>query len=75
VQNNLLFETDYPKIKGFVTDGPNTPELGDQSPGNIALFTGWQLVKAYMKKNPSITLQQLIAINGQKLFEDSMYRP
>jgi len=75
VQNNMLFETDYPKIKGFVTDGPNTPELGDQSPGNIALFTGWQLVKAYMKKNPSTTLQQLIAINGQKLFEESKYRP
>ena len=74
-QDNLLFETDYPKIKGFVTEGPNTPELGDQSPGNIALFAGWQLVKSYMKHHPETTLPQLIALNGQKLFEESKYKP
>ena len=75
IQDNLLFETDFPKIKGFLTDGPNTPELGDQSPGNIALFAGWQLVKSFMKHHPETTLPQLMVMNGQKLYEESKYKP
>jgi hypothetical protein len=75
IQDNLLFETDYPRIKGFLTDGPNTPELGDQSPGNIALFAGWQLVKSYMEHHPKTTMPQLLAINGQRLYEESKYKP
>ena len=73
--NNLLYETDYQKIKSFVSEGPKTMELGDDSPGYIALFSGWQIVKAYMKKNPDTTPKQLLALNNRKLFEASKYKP
>ncbi len=73
--NNLLYESDYQKIKSFVSEGPKTMELGDDSPGYIALFTGWQIVKAYMEKNPETTLKQLISLDNRKVFESAKYKP
>src|SRR4030095_3734969 len=60
VENNLLYETDPMKIKAYRNDGPTTPELGDQSPGFICLFTGRQIVKSYMEKFPNTRLQDLL---------------
>jgi hypothetical protein len=74
-ENSLLYETDFQKIKSFISEGPRTMELGDDSPGYITLFTGWQIVKAYMKKNPETTPKQLISIDNKKLFEESKYKP
>lgn len=73
--NNLLFETDFQKIKTFVGEGPKTMELGDNSPGYIALFTGKRIVETYMEKNPETTLPQLLAMDNRKLYELSKYKP
>ena len=75
IENNLLYETDFQKIKSFISEGPNTTELGDDSPGYIALFSGWQIVKAYMEKNPDTSLKQLISLDNKKIFEGSKYKP
>ena len=42
-----------------VGDGPKTVELGDDSPGYISLYTGRQIVRAYMDKNPDTSSQRL----------------
>jgi len=73
--NNLLYETDYQKIKSFVGEAPSTMELGEDSPGFISLFTGWQIVKAYMEKHPDTSLKQLMNTDNRKLFESSKYKP
>jgi hypothetical protein len=73
--NNLLFETDFQKIKTFVGEGPKTMELGDNSPGYIALFVGKQIVEAYMDKFPETDLQQLLAVDNRKIYELSKYKP
>ncbi len=75
IQNNLLFETDFQKIKSFVGEGPTTLEIGENSPGYIILFTGKRMVEAYMDKYPETTLQQLLDMDGRKLFEASKYKP
>jgi len=75
IQNNLLYETDFQKIKSFVGEGPATLEIGENSPGFIVLFTGKRIVETYMEKNPNTTLEQLIAMDGRKLFEGSKYKP
>ncbi|HLO79732.1 MAG TPA: hypothetical protein VK166_02170 [Chitinophagaceae bacterium] len=73
--NNLLFETDYQKLKTFVGEGPKTMELGENSPGYIALFVGKQIVEAYMEKFPETSLQQLLSIDNRKIYELSKYKP
>lgn len=74
-QNDLVYETDYQKVKSFLGEGPRTPELGDDSPGYISLFTGWQIVKKYMGDNPSVTPDQLMSADARKIFEASKYKP
>eukprot|EP01133_Synstelium_polycarpum_P003345 gene3345-3804_t len=63
MENNLLYNTDYQQIQVFLSEGPFTPGVGEknQSAPKLGIWTGWQIVKKYMEKNPQISLQQLMA--------------
>ena len=73
--NGLLYNNDPGMIKNYIGESPNTPEFGEGAPGNIGLFTGWQIVKKYMEKNPNLPLESLIQADARKIFEESKYRP
>lgn len=75
VQADLLFQNDPSMINTYVTDGPNTSELGTNSPGNIGLFVGWQIVKTWMEKHDKTTLQQLIQTPSKQIFQEAKYKP
>lgn len=75
VRNNYLQLSDKNIIKNYVGEGPKTQELGEAAPGNIGSFAGWQIVKKYMAKNPSASLQQLIAKDNEQLFQEAKYKP
>lgn len=78
LENNFLFETDYQKIQVFLSEGPFTPGLGENrdSAPKLGVWTGWQIVRKYMKENPDVTLQQLMADNdAQKILNKSKYKP
>ena len=75
IENNLLYETESNLIGVYVNDGPNTPELGNASPGFVGQFTGWQIVKKWMSNNKKATLHDLMIKNPSQLFEESKYRP
>jgi hypothetical protein len=74
-QNNLLYERDPGLIQNFVNEGPFTQGMSEQSPGNIGLFTGWEIVKAYVKKKGNIQPDVLMKTPAKKIFEESAYRP
>ena len=74
-ENNLLFEKDLLKMRSFVTDGPSTDEFGWGSPGFISLFTGRQLIRAYMKKHPATSLNELLALDANKILSGAGYKP
>lgn len=73
--NNLLLNTDPAVVKSYLSEGPQTQELGDGSPGYIGLYTGWQIVKAYMDKNPDLKPEDLLRTNPRKIYEGAKYRP
>lgn len=78
MENELLFSTDYPKMQVFLSEGPFTPGIGEknQSAPKLGIWTGWQIVRKYMEKNPEITLQQLMEENdAQKILSASKYKP
>lgn len=78
LENNLLFETDHQKIQVLLSEGPFTPGLGEnnQSAPKIGVWTGWQIVRKYMKQNPDIALQDLMAEQDeQKILTLSKYKP
>jgi hypothetical protein len=56
VQNDLLYKADPNLTRDYMSDGPNTPALGDASPGNIGQFVGMQIVAKWMEKNKNLAL-------------------
>lgn len=74
-QNNLIYNTDPLRIQSYVEESPYTQELGEGSPGNIALFTGWQIVKKYMELFPDTSLETLLATDAQTILHQSKYKP
>jgi len=78
LEQNLLYETDYQKIQKYVTEAPFTTGLGEknESAPKLGIWTGWQIVRAYMEKHPEVTLPALMAnTDAQKILDDSRYRP
>lgn len=75
VANNFLYTIEPALIGGFMNDAPNTPELGEGSPGAIGHFTGWQIVKKYMEKHDTVSLATLLRTDAQTIFNESKYKP
>ncbi len=76
LENELLFETSHMVKKKYLDERPNTYEIGDKAPGRIATWVGWEIVKAYMKENPGVSLQEMMAeSNAQKILDGSHYSP
>ena len=75
VKNSYLQSTDKNINKNFIGEGPKTQELGEGAPGNIGSYAGWQIVKKYMQKNAATTLQQLISLDEETIFQAAKYKP
>jgi hypothetical protein len=75
VKNGTLQSIDENIIKNYIGESPKTQELGDASPGNIGSFAGWQIVKKYMQENDTTTLQQLMVLDADALFQAAKYKP
>lgn len=75
LKNAVLQSTDYSVNRTYVGESPRTQELGTDAPGNIGSFTGWQIVKAYMKKNPKVAPDSLLRISPDIIMEQSKYKP
>lgn len=75
IKNSYLQVTDKNIIKNYIGESPKTPELGEGAPGNIGSFAGWQIVKKYMNKKPETTLQQLMEMDAELIFQEAKYKP
>ncbi len=78
LEENLLYENDDQKIQKYLGEAPFTPGLGEhnESAPKLGIWTGWQIVREYMNRNPQTTLPQLMANNdAQKILNASKYRP
>jgi len=76
VEKRLLFSGDRMEMVRFINPAPFTTPFGQKSPGKTGAWIGWQIVKNYLKKNPGITLQQLMEENDyHKILNESGYAP
>jgi hypothetical protein len=74
--HELLFETDHVLKNKFLGERPNIFEIGDRCPGRVGRWVGWEIVKAYMEKNPELSLVDLMNDrNANKIFQASKYKP
>ena len=75
LNNDLLNNTDQNIIKNYIGESPKTQELGEGSPGNIGAFSGWQIVKKFLEKNPKINLKELMKTDAREIYSQSKYKP
>jgi hypothetical protein len=76
VENEILYETNHMVKRKYIEDRPKTYEIGDECPGRIGTWVGWEIVKKYMQEHPEVQLPQLMAnTNSKEIFAKSRYKP
>ncbi len=76
LSEKLLYSTDFDKIRKLVTPSPNAPAIFQEAPGEIGNWMGLQIVRAYMKRYPKTTIDQLLQMtDSQKFLELAKYKP
>jgi hypothetical protein len=76
IEDQVLYSTSHIVNQRFLGERPKTLEVGEECPGRIAQWVGWQIVKKYMETHPDVTLPQMMEMaDAQKLFNESRYKP
>lgn len=75
-ENNAFASADRTMIKRFLQPRPNTLYIGKDSPDQIGLWLGLQIVRNYMETHPKMTMKDLLHMTDYKtLFQESGYNP
>jgi gliding motility-associated lipoprotein GldB len=76
IENELLFETSHFMKDKFISERPHTLEISEKCPGRIGRWVGWEIVKAYHKKNEEVTFTQIMGnSDARDIFVKSKYKP
>jgi hypothetical protein len=78
IEQEFLYSTDPKLNQRFLDPAPFSKfglELDSESPGRLGRYIGWQIVKAFIDKNPNITPQQLLALPADDILKESNYKP
>lgn len=74
IQKNLLYETDYTKIRSFINEAPSTTAFENSAP-RMCDFIGWKIVNKYMKKKDVSIKDLFLNTDSQQILTDSGYKP
>lgn len=75
LNNGLLYNTEQNITKNYIGESPKTQELGEDSPGNIGAFTGFEIVKKYMEKYSETSLDELMKTDPNEIYRKTKYKP
>ncbi|MFI5163726.1 MAG: hypothetical protein ACHQHP_00590 [Bacteroidia bacterium] len=76
IKNKFLYSTEHEAIIKFTGEGPFTTGFAKESPARTGIWTGWQIVRKYMKDHPEVSPEQLMKENDpQKILSLSKYKP
>ena len=76
VEKNLVYDNTDNVIRRMIDETPFTRDFGNDSPGRLGYFIGFQIVQKYMENHPGTTLKQLMGLtDSQKILKESGYKP
>ncbi|EDM43750.1 gliding motility protein [unidentified eubacterium SCB49] len=78
VEKELLYSTDDDLPGRFLNPAPFSKfylEIDNESPGRLGRYIGWQIVRAYMDKNPDVTIAELLKKPANEIYIQSKYKP
>jgi hypothetical protein len=75
LDNELLFSSDRQMIQRFAGEAPFTSAFSRDSAPRTAAWTGWQIVREYMRRHPGTSLDELFDIaDARHILHESRYR-
>jgi hypothetical protein len=76
VEHDLLFSNDQFVIRKLTGEAPFTSYFTNESPGRAALWIGFRIVEQYMRRNPTVSLADLMEMKDyQKILQGARYSP
>lgn len=76
VEKNMVYDKSEDMARRLIDETPFTRDFGNDSPGRLGVFIGFQIVQSYMKSHPGTTLKDLMNMtDSQKLLKESGYKP
>ena len=76
IEHKLLYSSDIMDIRKLVSPAPYTSFFTDASPGRAAVWNGYRIVKEYSRKNPDLSLKDImLETDYQKILGSSRYNP
>ncbi len=75
-EKELFYETDLSKFNKLISPAPTSNGMPPESPGQTGNYMGWQVIKAYVKRNPDVSVVDLIHNqDAQEILDLSRYKP
>ncbi len=77
ISNKLLYESNPDLDRRFLNLAPYSKFYTEEdmnTPGQIGIYTGWQIVRSFMKNN-DVSLQKMLLTPEEDLFKKSKYKP
>ena len=62
-------------IQNYIGESPYTQGMPEASPGNIGPWVGWQIIKKFVEKNPSLKPAELMKTPPRKILDEAKYKP
>lgn len=76
IENRSLFSSDWRLLTNYMQPAPFTTGLSADSPGQMGVYLGYNLVKAFAENNPSLSLSDIVyETSSQKILSMSGYNP
>ena len=76
ISNDLLYSTDVNKYLRLIKPAPHSMDMPPEAPGRAVNYIGYLIVESFVKRNPEISLQEMLEIDdGQFFLEKGKYKP
>jgi hypothetical protein len=76
VEKKVFYDATRMAKTKYLQDRPFVSDISQECPGRVGYWVGWQIVDAYMLRNPQVTFQELMSdTDFQKIFQQSKYKP
>jgi hypothetical protein len=60
LQNGILYSNETWRINQWVVTAPFTAEYSNESPDRLGEYLGWQMVRHFVRQNPTISPQEVL---------------
>lgn len=77
LNNELLYNSERQLIQKMIGDAPFTAPFSSNSSPRMGVYSGWQIVREYMERNPDVTLSELFYEKNdtRQILQGARYRP